>query len=507
MQTGVCTGWRWPDRCYTADIPMSTLQLSPLAGTGIAGLDDILGGGLPRARIFLLQGDPGAGKTTLSLQFLIEGARQGERVLYVTLSETREELEVVARAHGWSLDGVTIHEMAVTDTHSLVDEEDNTLYAPAEIELGERMTSMLDVIDRLQPTRVVVDSCSELRLLAQSPLRFRRQVLALKDDLVRRQCTVILIENPLTIGGDPLLQSLVHGVIALAQVSLLYGAERRRLRILKLRQVRYRGGFHDMAIRTGGLEVFPRLVAAEHQAQFDREPVSSGVEAVDSLLGGGLDRGTATLIIGPAGSAKSALASQYAVAAAERGEHAAMFIFDEGTGTLFARAAGLGMDLAGQVDKGAVKVQQVDPAELAPGEFVDVVRRAVTDDKARVIVIDSLNGYLQAMPEEKFLALQLHELLSFLRQRGVVVILVVAQHGLVGPMQTPIDVSYLSDNVILTRFFEAEGRIRKAISVLKKRSGPHEDTIREFTLGARGFEVGEPLTQFRGVFTGVPELR
>ena len=477
-----------------------------LARTGIAGLDDILGGGLPRSRIYLVQGDPGAGKTTLSLQFLLEGVREDERVLYVTLSETAEELRAAARSHGWSLDGVTIHEMANSDTRGLVDEEDNTLYAPAEIELGERMTALLDEVDRLRPVRIVVDSCTELRLLAQTALRFRRQILALKDDLVRRSCTVILIENPINSGGDPLLQSLVHGVITIEQVAAEYGAERRRLRVQKLRETRYRGGYHDMAIRTGGLQVFPRLVASEHRQQAPREPTSSGIDALDSLLGGGLDRGTATLLIGPAGSGKSALATRYAVAAASRGEHVAMFAFDEGEGTLYARSAGLGMDLESHVRAGRITVQPVDPAELSPGEFIHVVRRAVLEQHARMIVIDSLNGYLQAMPEEKFVTLQLHELLSFLREHGVIILMVVAQHGLVGGMIAPIDVSYLADNVILLRFFEAAGRVRKAISVLKKRSGRHEDTIRELTLGPRGASVGEPLTQFRGVLTGVPEL-
>ena len=485
---------------------MSSTRATPLARTGISGLDDILGGGLPRNRLYLIQGDPGAGKTTLSLGFLLEGVRAGEKVLYVTLSETVEELQAVARSHGWSLDGVTVHEMNVGDTRTLVDEEDNTLYAPAEVELGERMTALLDEVDRLQPSRIVLDSCTELRLLAQTALRFRRQILALKDDLVKRGCTIILIENPTTAGGDPLLQSLVHGVIGLEQLAVVYGAERRRLRIHKLRETRYRGGYHDMAIRTGGLEVFPRLVAAEHGHPFEAEAVSSGIAEIDSLMGGGIDRGTATLVIGPAGSAKSALASQYAVAAAARGEHVAMFTFDEGTGTLFARASGLGMDLAAHVERGTISVQQIDPAELSPGEFIAVVRAAVTEHHARMIVIDSLNGYLHSMPEEKFLALQLHELLSFLRQHGVVAILVVAQHGLLGRMEAPIDISYLSDNVILTRYFEAEGRVRKAISVVKRRSGKHEDTIREVILGPRGFEVGEPLGPFRGGLMGVPEV-
>jgi circadian clock protein KaiC len=476
----------------------------PLVRTGIAGLDDIVGGGLPRNRMYLLQGDPGAGKTTLALQFLREGVRVGERALYVTLSETPEELEAVARCHGWTLEGIHVHPMGVGDTRSLVDEEDNTLYAPGEVELGERMTALLDVVDAHRPARIVLDSCTELRLLAQSPLRFRRQVLALKEDLVRRDCTIVLIDNPVTTGGDPLLQSLVHGVIVLEQIALTYGAERRRLRVNKLRQTRFRGGYHDMAIRTGGLEVFPRLVASEHHEPFAEELVSSGIAALDALAGGGIERGTATLIVGPAGSAKSALATQYAVAAARRGERVALFAFDEGLGTLMLRARGLGMPLDEHVANGMIEVRQVDPAELSPGELIALVRSAVAERGARLVVIDSLNGYLHSMPEERFLALQLHELLAFLRQRGVIAIMVIAQHGLVGAMATPIDVSYLSDNVVLTRFFEAEGRVRKAISIVKKRAGRHEDTIREMTLGHDGIRLGEPLTELRGVLTGVP---
>ena len=473
--------------------------------TGVVGLDDILGGGFPRHRMYLLQGEPGVGKTTLALQFLLGGVRAGERCLYVTLSETREELAAVARSHGWAIDGLDVYEMSSGEA-SLDTEEENTLYVPAEVELGERMRALLAEVDRVKPSRIVVDSCTELRLLAQSPLRFRRQLLALKEDLVRRKCSILLLENPSSVGGDPLLQSLVHGVVQMEQLSPLYGAERRRLRVVKLREVKYRGGYHDFAIRKEGVTLFPRLVAAEHHVDFEPGMVTSGVPEIDALLGGGIDRGTATLMMGPAGSGKSALATQYMVAAAARGERVAMFAFDEGESTLYARSAGLGMDLRQHVDAGTVRVQQVDPAELAPGEFVSAVRTAVETHGARLVVIDSLNGYLQAMPEESFLIAQLHELLSYLRQRGVATIMVVAQHGLVGVTIAPIDVSYLADTVVLTRFFEAQGRVRKAISVLKKRSGKHEDTIREFTLGPSGFTVGAPLAQFVGVLTGTPQL-
>ncbi len=477
---------------------------TPKLATGVEGLDDILAGGFPQNRMYLLQGDPGVGKTTMAIQFLLNGVAAGERCLYVTLSETGEELQAVARSHGWNLDGLFVYEMYAGEAFSAPEEDDNTLYVPAEVELGERMRALLAEVDRVKPSRIVLDSCSELRLLAQSPLRFRRQLLALKADLVRRQCTVLLLENPTSVGGDPLLQSLVHGVVSMEQLSPVYGAERRRLRVTKLREVAFRGGYHDMKIEHEGVVVFPRLVAAEHNEPFEHSVFSSGVPQVDSLLGGGLDRGTSCLLVGPAGSGKSALATQYVVAAAKRGESAAFYVFDEGIGTLMARSRFTGMALEPHVESGKVHVQQVDPAELSPGEFITSVRVQVERHGARLVVIDSLNGYLQAMPEEQFLTAQLHEVLSYLRQQGVLTILVMAQHGVVGHMITPIDVSYLADTVVLTRYFEAEGRVRKAISVAKKRSGRHEDTIREFGLDERGLQVGPPLSEFRGVFTGVP---
>lgn len=473
--------------------------------TGTAGLDEILFGGLPSRRLYLLQGDPGVGKTTLALRFLLAGIEHGERCLYVTLSETREELTAVAAGHGWSLDDLSVYEMSAADS-GFGEQDENTLYVPAEVELGERMGALLREVDRVRPSRIVLDSCSELRLLAQSPLRFRRQLLALKEDLVRRNCTVLLLENPTSVGGDPLLQSLVHGVVSMEQLSPLYGAERRRLRIVKMREVAFRGGYHDLVIRKGGVRVFPRLVASEHHTSYAPELVSSGVEELDALLGGGLDRGTSTLLMGPAGSGKSSLATQYAVAAAARGESVAYFTFDEGIDLFMARAAKLGAQLVSEIESGRIAVKQIDPAELSPGEFASVVRTAVEEAGARVVVIDSLNGFLQAMPEEHFLTVQLHELLSFLRQRGVLTMLLLAQHGFLGRMDVPVDISYLADTVMLTRYFEARGRVRKALSVVKKRSGNHEDTIREFAVTGKGLVVGEPLTGFQGVLTGVPQF-
>lgn len=469
--------------------------------TGVAGLDDVLKGGLPRARMYLVEGDPGAGKTTLALQFLREAVRLGEPALYITLSETREELRAVCASHGWSLDGIDVHEVSA----ALLDEEDNTLFVPGDIELGERSREMLAEVERVKPSRVVLDSCTELRLLAQSPLRFRRQLLALKEQLVKRGCTILLLDNPGQPGGDALLQSLVHGVLSMEQLSPMFGAERRRLRVNKLREVQYRGGYHDFVIRRGGLEVFPRLVAAEHRDVYPVETLTSGVGQLDELLGGGIPRGSSTLIMGPAGSLKSSVAVQYATAAAARGQRVAVFLFDEDQETMVARAETIGLPVRACIDEGRLSVRQIDPAELSPGELTHIIRTEVESSGARMIVIDSLNGYLHAMVQEQLLALQLHEMLSYLRQRGVVTLMVVALHGLVGHQEAPIDVSYLADNVILMRYFEAHGRVRRAVSVVKKRSGRHEDTIRELSIEGDRLVVGPPLDDFRGVLGGVPE--
>jgi circadian clock protein KaiC len=474
--------------------------------TGSSGLDRILNGGFPANRLYLVEGDPGTGKTTLALQFLLEGARRGEPVLYVTLSETKEELTAVAHSHGWSLEGVTLHEL-VPPEESLKTEAQYTIFHPSEVELGETTHAVIEEVERIQPRRVVFDSLSEMRLLARDPLRYRRQILALKQFFSGRKSTVLLLDDRTSAAADLQVQSIAHGVLMLEQLALDYGAERRRLRVSKLRGSRFLGGFHDFTIRTGGVEVFPRLVAAGRGSEFKPEAVASGVAELDALLGGGLDRGTATLVLGPAGSGKSSLASHFAAAAAARGERAAAFIFDEGVNTYLNRAAGLGTELRKEVEAGRLTVQQVDPAELSPGEFAHAVCGTVESGGARLVIIDSLNGYLQAMPDERFLTAQMHELLTFLNQQGVVTILVMAQHGFLGSMSSPVDVSYLADTVVLLRYFEAAGAIRRAISVVKKRTGRHEDTIREMRLSApRGVEVGEPLTAFRGVLTGVPVL-
>jgi circadian clock protein KaiC len=474
--------------------------------TGIEGLDSILEGGFPENRIYLIEGDPGTGKTTLALQFLMEGIRVGEAGLYITLSETKEELEAVAASHGWSLKGFQIYELLPT-AESLNPETQYTIFHPSEIELGETTSAVLDEVERIRPRRVVFDSLSEMRLLAREPLRFRRQILALKQYFAGQQSTVLLLDDKVTDGRELQVQSIAHGVVSLEHLAVEYGAERRRLRIVKLRGSRFRGGYHDFNIETGGVVVFPRLIAAEHRQKFVKESIKSGVEELDLLLGGGLDRGTSTLALGPAGSGKSTLASQFAAAAAARGEHAAIFVFDETRETYLARGAGIGADMQGFVDSGLITIQQVDPAEMTPGEFAHSVRGCVDRAGARVVIIDSLNGYLNSMPEERFLTIQMHELLTYLNQQGVVTILIMAQHGFLGTsMLTPVDVSYLADTVLMLRYFELDGELRRACSVVKKRTGAHERTIRELHISSEGIKVGKPLKEFRGVLTGVPLL-
>ncbi|MBX9626401.1 MAG: AAA family ATPase [Gemmataceae bacterium] len=474
-----------------------------LAATGIAGLDDVLGGGLTPNRLYLVEGVPGSGKTTLAMQFLMAGARNGEPVLYVTLSETREELLAVAGSHGWDLAGITLREL-VPSEDSLRPDDQYTMFHPSEVELGETTKAILAEVERLRPARAVFDSLSELRLLAGNPLRYRRQILALKQFFAGRKCTVLLLDDMTSADHDLQVQSIAHGVVLLEQLNPEYGAERRRLRVVKYRGRRFRGGYHDYTIGRGGLEVFPRLVAAEHRPPPRDEKLPSGLGELDALLGGGIERGTSTLVVGAAGTGKSTLAAQFVATAAARGQSAALFLFDEGTNTLLTRCAALGIDLRPHLEAGRVTVQQVDPAELSPGEFAHAIRRAV-DQGAAVVVIDSLNGYLNAMPDERFLVVQLHELLTYLGQKGVATILIGAHQGMIGTnMQTPVDASYLADAVVLMRYFEARGEVRQAISVIKKRGGRHERTIREYRMGDGRISIGPPLREFRGVLTGVP---
>lgn len=475
------------------------------ASSGVEGLDDILSGGFARDRLFLLEGSPGTGKTTAALAFLMAGARAGERTLYITLSETAEELRDTATAHGWALDGVEVFELAPPE--SLLDEQQQqSLLYSSDLELGETTRMMFEVVERIKPHRVVIDSLSEIRLLAQSSLRYRRQVLALKHYFARHAATVLLLDDLTTEALDKTVHSVAHGVIRLEELAPNYGAERRRVRVIKYRGRRFRGGFHDFTIKTGGLEIYPRLVAGEHRTKFDRDPLVSGVQGLDALLGGGVERGSSALILGPAGTGKSLVALYFAMAAVARGERAALFVFDEELGLLFDRIKKLGFDLEALHEADKLVIQQIDAAELSPGEFTASVRRCVDDHGIKTVIIDSLNGYQAAMPEEQFLVLHMHELLQYLNRQGATTFLTVAQHGLVGDMKAPVDVTYLADTVILLRYFEALGQVRRAMSVIKKRAGEHEKTIREFVIDARGLTVGPALEGFHGVLRGVPNF-
>lgn len=490
----------------------NTIEEKPsrLAATGIAGLDDVLGGGFTPHRIYLIEGNPGSGKTTLALRWLLQGERIGEHGIYVTLSETKAELSAVARSHGWSLSGISVLELVAPESE-LEPQNQNSMFQPSEVELGVTTKTILAEVERIKPRRVVLDSLSEMRLLAQNSLRYRRQILALKQYFIGRDCTVFLLDDLTSETEDLQLQSIAHGVVSLEQMSPEYGAERRRLRITKLRGQKYRGGYHDFIIQKGGLDVFPRLVAGEHVRGQKRGVLKSGNDELDTLLGGGLHYGTSAVLIGPAGSGKSTCALQYALSGAQRGESAAVFAFDERIETILERTEGLGMDLSTHLASGLITIQPIDTAELSPGEFAHHVRRAAEGENgkqpAKIIVIDSLNGYLNAMPEERFLTAQLHEVLTYLGHKGVVSFLVVAQHGLLGHMETPVDTTYLADTVILFRYFEAVGEVKQAISVVKKRSGRHERTIRELRFSDNGLVIGKPLRDFQGVLSGTPTFR
>lgn len=481
--------------------PTSNLPQQPRSLTGIEGLDDVLGGGLPSNHVYLVEGDPGSGKTTLGLHFLRQGVLLEEKGLYVTLSETAAELRTVAASHGWTLDGIELFELVSEE--GLSPELEQSILHPSQVELGETVKGVIAAVERLQPKRVVFDSLSEMRLLAQDPLRYRRQVLALKKFFSDKGCTVLLLDDRSSRDTDQQLHSIAHGVINLEQAVDHYGPERRRLRVLKMRGIKFRGGDHDFVLDTGGLSVFPRLVAAEHRVDGEYRVVSTGVPKLDALMGGGQACGANILFSGPSGVGKTTTAVACVLAALQRGERAAYYLFDEGLSTLVVRARALGMGLDSYLASGQLRIVPLDPAEVSAGEFAHMVRHAVEDDGANYVVIDSLNAYLQAMPGSKYLMLQMHELLSYLNHRNVVSILILGQHGLLGEIHSDVDMSYLADGILLFRFFEARGKLLKAVSMVKSRTNRHEQTIREFRMGPGGIEVGQELTDFEGVLVGV----
>jgi len=470
----------------------------------VPGLDEVMNGGFSTGNVFLLEGNPGTGKTTIALRFLMEGAAAGETGLYITLSETERELRDGALSHGWTLDdNIKIFELVPPESLLDADQQQSLLYS-SDFELGETTKLIFDAVERYNPARVVRDSLSEIRLLAQSSLRYRRQILAFKHYFSRRSSTVLLLDDLTSDAFDKTVHSIVHGVIKLEETAPDYGAERRRVRVLKYRGNRYRGGYHDFIIKTGGVSVFPRLISAEHHGSFERGRTTSGIPELDALLGGGIEQGSSTLLLGPAGTGKSTFVLQFIKTAIQRGEKVAFFVFDEELGLLFDRAKAMGFDLQAMQDQGSLHVEQIDAAELSPGEFAHRVRDRVSLADVKTVVIDSLNGYQAAMPQENALILHIHELLQYLNRRGASTFLTVAQHGLVGEIKAPVEVTYLADTVILLRYFEARGDVRRAISVIKKRTGPHEYSIREYQIGPQGLSLGEPLRKFQGVLSGVP---
>lgn len=475
--------------------------------TGVAGLDEVLRGGLPAHRLYVVEGNPGAGKTTLALQFLLEGVRLGQRVLYVTLSETMDELRDVALSHGWSLDGIDLLELnSLSDR--LQEEANYTVYHPSDVELGETTQRIRTKVEELNPERVALDSVSELKILSETGVRYRREILGLKQFFAGRKCTVLVLDDRTNRDGEEQLQSIAHGVLSVERQGREYGNTRRQFHIVKMRGVRFLDGRHDFVIHTGGIQIYPRLTASDVVTQGNPGTVQSGIPELDALLGDGLDRGSSTLLIGPAGCGKTTLCSQFLLAALERGEAVTCYLFEESRETFLLRSAGFGTNFEPYVASGLLELVRIDIADLSPGEFSNRVRLTVERRNARFVVIDSLNGYLNGMPSEQFLMIHMHELLAYLGQKGVVTILTIAQHGMLGPgMQTPVDVSFLADTVILLRFFEAAGEVRQAISVVKKRRGLHERTLREMRIGATGVKIGEVLREFEGVLTGVPKYR
>lgn len=473
-----------------------------LISTGTRGLDHVLRGGMPAHRLYLVEGTPGSGKTTLALKFLLDGREKGEASLYITLSETVNELTAVAQSHGWTLDGIRLYEMVAADEFGL--DHEQTLLHPSEVELGETVRNVMDLVEKVSPARVVLDSLSELRLLAQTPLRYRRQILALKHFFAKRNCTVLMLDDRTAEPGDLQLHSIAHGVISLEQTANDFGSERRRLRVVKMRGLKYYGGYHDFTIERGGICVYPRLIAADHHRSFPADPVTTGLLELDALLGEGLFPGTNTLLAGPAGVGKTTTAIHCMIAALERGQKAAYFLFDERLATLLIRSKALGMDLQPFIDDGRLELRQIDPAELSPGEFASAVQSAVEEDGAGIVVIDSLNAYLHAMPSDNYLILQMHELLTYLAQQGVISLMILGQHGVMGELRSDIDISYLADTVVMLRFFEAEGVVRKSIAVIKTRTSNHERSIRELGIDGHGIAIGEPIRSFSGILSGAP---
>ncbi|HMJ88209.1 MAG TPA: ATPase domain-containing protein [Candidatus Acidoferrum sp.] len=470
--------------------------------TGIAGLDTVLRGGLPPNRVYLAEGSPGVGKTTLALQFLLEGMRRGEKVLYIALSESKEEIEAVAKSHGWSLHGMDILEISALENQLRI-KDTGTLFHPSEVELQNLVKALLDTIDRLQPARVAFDSLSELRILSDSGLRYRRQLLRFKQFFMGRGCTVLFLDDS-DDKSDVQVRSIAHGVIVLERLAATYGVERRRLRVDKVRGLKFQEGNHDYVIERGGVQVFPRLVALDMGVNFPAESFESGIGELDKILGGGITRGTSTLFLGPAGISKTTLCLQFAFTAAKAGRPVLFFTFEENLRVLRQRAKGVGIDIEPLERNGTLKLQRIDPAEMTPGRFAQLIRAEIERKAVEIVVIDSLNGYMNAMPDERFLMLHMHDLLSYLALHGVTTLMTLAQSGMVGPMSSPADITYLADTVVMLRFFEAAGAVKKAISVMKKRSTRHEETIREFSVDSHGLRVGEPLLHFRGVLTGVP---